>query len=146
MYYGLAREPEDQLPGLISAYVQAGGRRHRIGTGSGEAACTGKRRQSGGSSRSGTSFWEGGTGEDNRKTTALRRRHGQGVRPTGHRERLKRCRREWKREAEVDSVGSGKPMLTSNKRAVPVSLRVEVSQCLVSGRSYGLGLPAARYP
>lgn len=38
MYYGLVRKPEDQLPGLISAYVQVGGRRHRIGTGSGEAA------------------------------------------------------------------------------------------------------------
>lgn len=36
MYYGLVRKPEDQLPGLISAYVQVGGRRHRIGTGSGK--------------------------------------------------------------------------------------------------------------
>lgn len=42
MYYGLVRKPEDQLPGLISAYVQVGGRRHRIGTGSGEAAREGR--------------------------------------------------------------------------------------------------------
>lgn len=36
MYYGLVRKPEDQLPGLISAYVQVGGarRRRRAGTGS----------------------------------------------------------------------------------------------------------------
>lgn len=75
--YGLVRKPEDQLPGLISAYVQVAGRSVGTGLQWGPGSCLrGKR---GGSLedrvvRGQGCKREGGTGEGNRKTTALRPR------------------------------------------------------------------------
>lgn len=44
MYYGLVRKPEDQLPGLISAYVQAAGRSVGTGLQPGPGSCLGGKR------------------------------------------------------------------------------------------------------
>lgn len=44
MYYGVVKKPEDQLPGLISAYVQSAGtkRGHRVAAGTGELRAPGE--------------------------------------------------------------------------------------------------------
>lgn len=85
MYYGLVREPEGQLPGLISAYVQVGGERRgrRDGTGSGEAGCAG-----GGSLEDRVGWGQGWWRVVPMRVIVrpLRRRQGQGVRPAGRKE------------------------------------------------------------
>lgn len=72
MYYGRVRKPEDQLPGLISAYVQVAGRGVGAGLESGPGGCVRRTRcQPGEPGRSGSRLLEGGTGEGNGETAAL---------------------------------------------------------------------------
>lgn len=60
MYYGRVRKPEDQLPGLISAYVQVAGRGVGAGLESGPGGCVRRTRcQPGEPGRSGSRLLEG---------------------------------------------------------------------------------------